>query len=44
MLRKVKAAQYVANNDGEVCPADWSKGKSGMKESHEGVADYLSSN
>jgi peroxiredoxin (alkyl hydroperoxide reductase subunit C) len=27
MLRKVKAAQYVANNDGEVCPAAWEQGQ-----------------
>lgn len=26
MVRKVKAAQYVANNDGEVCPAAWEAG------------------
>lgn len=27
MVRKVKAAQYVANNDGEVCPAAWEEGE-----------------
>jgi peroxiredoxin (alkyl hydroperoxide reductase subunit C) len=27
MLRKVKAAQYVRENDGEVCPAAWEKGQ-----------------
>ena len=27
MLRKVKAAQYVADNDGEVCPAAWEQGQ-----------------
>ncbi|VAW74040.1 Alkyl hydroperoxide reductase protein C [hydrothermal vent metagenome] len=27
MLRKVKAAQFVANNDGEVCPAAWEEGQ-----------------
>jgi len=26
MVRKVKAAQYVAANDGEVCPAAWEQG------------------
>jgi len=26
MVRKVKAAQYVANHDGEVCPAAWEEG------------------
>lgn len=27
MVRKVKAAQYVAAHDGEVCPANWEEGK-----------------
>lgn len=27
MLRKVKAAQYVATHDGEVCPAAWEQGQ-----------------
>jgi len=27
MLRKVKAAQYVAQHDGEVCPAAWEEGE-----------------
>lgn len=27
MVRKVKAAQYVAENDGEVCPAAWEQGQ-----------------
>lgn len=27
LVRKVKAAQYVANNDGEVCPAAWEEGE-----------------
>lgn len=27
MVRKVKAAQYVAANDGEVCPAAWEQGE-----------------
>ncbi|MFK8052555.1 MAG: alkyl hydroperoxide reductase subunit C [Woeseiaceae bacterium] len=26
MVRKVKAAQYIRENDGEVCPAAWEKG------------------
>ena len=26
LLRKVKAAQYVANHPGEVCPAKWKEG------------------
>ena len=28
---------------GEVCPANWAGGEDAMKESREGVADYLSS-
>ena len=27
LLRKVKAAQYVASHDGEVCPAKWKEGE-----------------
>jgi len=26
LLRKIKAAQYVASHPGEVCPAKWSEG------------------
>lgn len=40
-LRMVDALQFFEEN-GEVCPANWSKGSVGMKESHDGVADYLS--
>jgi peroxiredoxin (alkyl hydroperoxide reductase subunit C) len=39
-LRMVDALQFNDEN-GEVCPANWSKGKSGMKATHEGVANYL---
>ncbi|MEH6536197.1 MAG: peroxiredoxin [Psychroserpens sp.] len=39
-LRMVDALQFVEEN-GEVCPANWSKGKSGMQATHEGVADFL---
>ncbi|MEX2379914.1 MAG: peroxiredoxin [Vicingaceae bacterium] len=42
-LRVVDALQFHEEN-GEVCPANWEKGKSGMKETHDGVADYLSKN
>jgi len=42
-IRMVDALQFFEEN-GEVCPANWSKGSTGMKESHEGVAEYLSSN
>ncbi len=42
-LRMVDALQFFEEN-GEVCPANWQKGDTAMKESHEGVADYLSKN
>ncbi len=41
MLRIVDALQYY-NQYGEVCPAGWQKGQSGMKETADGVATYLS--
>jgi peroxiredoxin (alkyl hydroperoxide reductase subunit C) len=41
-LRMVDALQFVEEN-GEVCPANWQKGKEGMKADHEGVAEYLAS-
>ena len=40
-LRMLDALQYFEEN-GEVCPANWQKGELAMKESHQGVADYLS--
>jgi peroxiredoxin (alkyl hydroperoxide reductase subunit C) len=40
-LRMVDALQHFEEN-GEVCPANWEKGKDAMKESFAGVADYLS--
>jgi peroxiredoxin (alkyl hydroperoxide reductase subunit C) len=39
-LRMVDALQFVEEN-GEVCPANWSKGNSGMQATHEGVAEFL---
>jgi NADH-dependent peroxiredoxin subunit C len=33
LLRKVKAAQYVASHPGEVCPAKWVPGASTLKPS-----------
>lgn len=42
-LRMVDALKFVEEN-GEVCPANWSEGKEGMKASFDGVADYLSKN
>lgn len=40
MLRMVDSLQFTEEN-GEVCPAGWIKGKAGMKASTEGVAEYL---
>ena len=40
-IRVVDALQHY-EEFGEVCPANWSKGETAMKESHKGVADYLS--
>lgn len=40
-LRMVEALQFVEEY-GEVCPAGWNKGDSGMKPTSEGVAEYLS--
>jgi peroxiredoxin (alkyl hydroperoxide reductase subunit C) len=39
-LRIVDALQYFEQH-GEVCPANWSAGKEGMKATHDGVASYL---
>ena len=40
-IRMVDALQYFEQK-GEVCPANWSKGQEGLKDTHEGVASYLS--
>jgi peroxiredoxin (alkyl hydroperoxide reductase subunit C) len=40
-LRMVDALQHFEEH-GEVCPANWSKGKDAMNASASGVADYLS--
>ena len=42
-IRMIDALTFVEEN-GEVCPANWVKGKSAMKPSHEGTADYLAKN
>jgi peroxiredoxin (alkyl hydroperoxide reductase subunit C) len=39
-IRMVDALQFFEEK-GEVCPANWSKGKEGMNATHSGVADYL---
>ena len=39
-LRMVDALQFFEEN-GEVCPANWHKGDTAMKATHDGVANYL---
>lgn len=41
-IRVLDALIHV-ETEGEVCPANWSKGKDAMKATDEGVSDYLSS-
>ncbi len=43
MIRMVDAMQFHEEH-GEVCPAGWTKGDSGMKDTADGVANYLSEN
>lgn len=43
MLRTVDALQFHEEH-GEVCPAQWEKGKEGMSASPDGVAKYLKQN
>jgi len=43
MIRLVDALQFTEKY-GEVCPAGWQKGDTGMKPDAGGVADYLSKN
>ncbi len=43
MLRMIDALQFTEEH-GEVCPAGWNKGDSGMKATTEGVAEYLAQN
>ncbi len=41
-IRMVDALQFNEEH-GEVCPANWSKGQDALKDTHEGVANYLAS-
>ncbi|MCE2495648.1 MAG: peroxiredoxin [Flavobacteriales bacterium] len=41
-MRMVDALKFFEEK-GEVCPANWSEGKEGMKDTHDGVASYLAS-
>ena len=40
-IRILDALQFHETH-GEVCPANWKPGADGMKDTHDGVADYLS--
>jgi peroxiredoxin (alkyl hydroperoxide reductase subunit C) len=40
-LRMIDALQFT-EEFGEVCPANWHKGKKGVKATQEGISDYLS--
>jgi peroxiredoxin (alkyl hydroperoxide reductase subunit C) len=42
-IRMVDALQFFEEN-GEVCPANWSKGKEGMQADHKSTAEYLAKN
>ena len=42
-MRMVDALQFFEEK-GEVCPANWKKGKEGMAATHSGVAEYLAAN
>jgi len=39
-LRYLDALRHFEKH-GEVCPANWSEGQDAMKETHDGVAEYL---
>lgn len=41
-IRMVDVLQYTEEH-GEVCPANWEPGKEALKDTHEGVANYLAS-
>ncbi len=43
MLRVIDALQFTEEH-GEVCPAGWHKGDKGMKDTPQGVAEYLAEN
>ncbi len=43
MLRMIDALQFHEEH-GEVCPANWKEGEKGMKDTPDGVAEYLAEN
>jgi len=42
-LRMIDALQFFEDN-GEVCPANWSIGDAGLTATHDGIAEYLTNN
>ncbi len=42
-LRTLKAFQFVAAHDGQVCPANWDEGRDTMTATPEGMHDFLKS-
>jgi peroxiredoxin 2/4 len=42
-IRMVDALQFNEEN-GEVCPANWVKGETALKATHDGIASYLAAN
>ncbi len=42
-IRMVDALQFNEEN-GEVCPANWHKGETALKATHDGIANYLAKN
>ena len=43
LIRLVDALQFHEEH-GEVCPANWNKGESGIKATPQGIASYLADN
>ncbi|MEI6312219.1 MAG: peroxiredoxin [Bacteroidota bacterium] len=41
---RILDALIFNEENGEACPANWNSGKTGLKATHEGIADYLSKN
>jgi peroxiredoxin (alkyl hydroperoxide reductase subunit C) len=39
-MRMIDSLQFFENK-GEVCPANWKEGSEGMRDTHDGVAEYL---
>ena len=42
-VRTLDAFQFVASNDGQVCPANWTEGEDSMDANPDGMREYLTS-